>query len=400
MTSQNGTRSETAAGRRGTTGEPPSSSGPDRSTVAAAACAPRRFASAEEAARDVANILRRGPLLTRAYAGGLESQLRERVMVAVSQVNACGGCTRVHRRWALRAGVSSTELEALHAGDLEDLDPRSRAAVSYAVERAEHRFARSASTVIEKSAREHLSVRELDEVDAVARVMALANLSLNTLAARRLPAGTGSGQHPVFARVWSHISGKVGSDRHRSELLTGLRGRVLEVGAGDGRNFAHYPPEVSEVLAVELEPYLRRLASDAARAAPVQVTVVDGTAELLPHDDSVFDSVVSSLVLCSVVNQEIALAELHRVLMPGGELRFYEHVIAERSFGQAVQARLDGSGIWPHLGAGCHLARDTVGAIGAAGFTLEQVRRFTSGPGPLGLPFVLGTARRKSAHPY
>jgi AhpD family alkylhydroperoxidase len=398
VTSRNGSRSETAAGPRGTTSELPTTPEPDGSRIAARACVPRTFASAEEAARDLANVVLRGPLLAHAYAGGLDSELRERVMVAVSHVNACGGCTRVHQRWALRAGVSSTELEALRTGDLEHLDTRSRAAVYYAVERAEHRFAGAASTGIEESAREYLSVRELEEIDAIARAMALANLSLNTLAARTRSSGTGAAQHPVFARVWSHISGKVGSDKQRSELLAGLRGRVLEVGAGDGRNFAHYPPEVSEVLAVEPEPYLRRLASGAARAAPVPVTVVDGTAELLPHEDGVFDSVVSSLVLCSVVDQEIALAELHRVLMPGGELRFYEHVIAERTLGKAIQASLDGSGIWPHLGAGCHLARDTVGTIAAAGFTVEQVRRFTSGPGPLGLPFVLGTARRKSAH--
>ncbi len=398
MTSSNGIHSETDAGRRGTTGDVASASEPDRSTVAVGACVARRFASAEEAARDAANVLLRGPLVAHAYAGGLDSQLRERIMVAVSQVNACGGCTRVHRRWALRAGVSSAELEALRTGDLEHLDPRSRAAVSYAVARAERRFEGPASPGTEKSASKHLSVRELKEVDAIARAMALANLSLNTLAARRPPSRTGAAQHPVFARVWSHISGKVGSDKQRSELLAGLRGRVLEVGAGDGRNFAHYPPEVSEVLAVEPEPYLRCLASGAARAAPVPVTVVDGTAELLPREDGVFDSVVSSLVLCSVVDQQIALAELHRVLMPGGELRFYEHVIAERTLGKAVQAGLDGSGIWPHLGAGCHLARDTLGTIAAAGFTVERVRRFTSGPGPLGLPFVLGTARRKSAH--
>ena len=398
MTGPNGARPQTAD-ECDTRSDVVISAEAGRSGPAVRRCVPRRFFSAEEAARDFASVLLRGPLLARAYTGGLDSQLRERVMVAVSQVNACGGCTTVHRSWALRSGVSSTELEALRAGELDHLDPRSRAAVSYAVERAERRFAGAASPEIEKSAREHLSVRELNEVDAIARAMALANLSLNTLSASKLPSGTGAGQHPVFARVWSHMSGRVGSDRQRSELLAGLRGRVLEVGAGDGRNFAHYPSEVSEVLAVEPEPYLRRLASHAARAAHVEVTVIDGTAELLPHEDGVFDSVVSSLVLCSVIDQEIALAELHRVLMPGGELRFFEHVVAERSLGQAVQASLDGTGIWPQLGAGCHLARDTVGAIAAAGFTVEQVRRFTSGPGPLGIPFVLGTARRRSAHP-
>lgn len=211
---------------------------------------------------------------------------------------------------------------------------------------------------------------------------------------RARPAETGAAQHPVFARVWSRISGSVGSDGQRSELLAGLRGRVLEVGAGDGRNFAHYPPEVSEVLAIEPEPYLRGLASAAARTTQVSIEVLDGTAERLPVEDAAFDSAVSSLVLCSVSEQQVALAELHRVLAPGGELRFFEHVVAQRSLGKAVQAGLDGSGVWPCLGAGCHLSRDTVAAIVAAGFTIERIRRFTSGPGRLGVPFVLGVARR------
>ena len=124
--------------------------------------------------------------------------------------------------------------------------------------------------------------------------------------------------------------------------------------------------------------------------------MVDGVAELLPVEDGTCDSAISSLVLCSVSDQQTVLAELHRVLAPDGELRFFEHVVAERSVGQAVQRSLDRTGIWPQLGAGCHLARDTVGAISAAGFVVERVKRFSSGPGSLGIPFVLGSARRGS----
>jgi len=212
---------------------------------------------------------------------------------------------------------------------------------------------------------------------------------------RRPPlGGSPSRQHPVFARVWARISSRVGSERQRTEMLAGLRGRVLEVGAGDGRNFALYPPEVSEVLAVEPEPYLRKLAGEAAREAPVAVSVVGGTAESLALEEGAFDAAVTSLVLCSVGDQSTALAELGRVLTPGGELRFFEHVAARHPVGLAVQTRLDDWGIWPHIGAGCHLSRDTVQAISSAGFAVERIRRFSSGPGGLGIPFVLGSARR------
>ncbi len=204
----------------------------------------------------------------------------------------------------------------------------------------------------------------------------------------------GPASHRVFARFWARLSGTVGSDRQRSELLSGLAGRVLEVGAGDGRNFRHYPEGVERVVAIEPEPYLRRLAVRAAAASRAPIEVRDGAAELLPGVEGSYDAVVSSLVLCSVTDQERALGEIARVLRDGGELRFFEHVRADGVLGRTLQHGLDESGIWPCLGGGCHLTRETLAAIEGAGFTVERVRRFSSGPGSLGVPFVLGAARR------
>ena len=162
------------------------------------------------------------------------------------------------------------------------------------------------------------------------------------------------------------------------------------MGAGDGLNFAHYPATVTALTAVEPEPHLRAGAQRRARDAPVTVTVIDGTAEDLPVPSAAFDAVVACLVLCSVTDQAQALAELVRVLRPGGELRFYEHVVARGGAGAALQRGLDRSGLWPRLGAGCHLARDTGAAMTAAGLTIEACRRFSSG----GLPHIAGVARR------
>jgi len=199
-------------------------------------------------------------------------------------------------------------------------------------------------------------------------------------------------QHPLFARFWSRVSGRVGSERQRTQLLAGLRGRVVEVGAGAGRNFALYPPGVSEVLAIEPEPYLRGLAERAAASAPVPVRVLDGLAESLPVEDAACDAAVTSLVLCSVADQAVALAEVRRVLTAAGELRFFEHVRAHHPIGVHLQSRLDSSGVWPRLGAGCHLSRDTVKSIALAGFSVSELRRIPGGPGGLGIPFVLGAA--------
>jgi ubiquinone/menaquinone biosynthesis C-methylase UbiE len=192
----------------------------------------------------------------------------------------------------------------------------------------------------------------------------------------------------LFARAWPRVAtscDRRGADRHRTRLLAGMSGRVVEVGAGDGRNFARYPAAVSEIVAVEPEPRLRALAE---QAADNRARVLDGTAEGLPLDDGEADAVVMSLVLCTVPDQAKALAEARRVLRPGGELRFYEHVVG-RGARRAVQRALDAT-VYPPLAGGCHLSRDTVAAIGAAGFTVGAVDRFSFN----GLPHVLGTATR------
>ena len=150
-------------------------------TAAPSIRSPRTFASAAEWARDVVGLAQRSAPLAAVYLRGrLDATLRERVMVAVSRVNACGGCTFVHQRWALRAGVSSEELEAIGLGDLAVLDERSRAAVVYASALAEGRFRRRIAPEITAAAAEHLSVDEMSAIEAVARLMALANLSVST----------------------------------------------------------------------------------------------------------------------------------------------------------------------------------------------------------------------------
>jgi ubiquinone/menaquinone biosynthesis C-methylase UbiE len=204
-------------------------------------------------------------------------------------------------------------------------------------------------------------------------------------------------RHPVFARLFHRaaplMEKEVGA--HREELLAGLAGRVVEIGAGDGANFQHYPATVGEVVALEPEAYLRDKATQAASDAPVRVTVRDGVADQLPLRDAEFDAAVASLVLCSVPDQARALAELRRVLVAGGELRFFEHVRAERPRKATLQARLDRTGIWPRLGGGCHCSRDTVDAIAAAGFRIERVRHLNVGPAWTHTnPHVLGIARR------
>jgi ubiquinone/menaquinone biosynthesis C-methylase UbiE len=198
-------------------------------------------------------------------------------------------------------------------------------------------------------------------------------------------------QHPIFARFYERFSKgaeKRGQADHRRRMLAGLTGRVVEVGAGNGLNFEHYPDGVSEVVAVEPESYLRERASERAAGAPVPISVVDGDADHLPLEDASADAVVTSLVLCSVPSQASALAEACRVLKPGGELRFYEHVVSHKP-GKAAFQRAFTHTLYKRMAGGCELDRDTGRAIAQAGFEVEEVDRISF----QGLAHLLGVAR-------
>lgn len=197
-------------------------------------------------------------------------------------------------------------------------------------------------------------------------------------------------QHPLFARLYLRLSRaaeNAGAAAHRSRLLAGLSGRVIELGAGNGLNFKHYPDTVAEVLAVEPDDVLRAHAETAARTAMIPIRVVAGHADALPAADCSFDAAVVSLVLCSVPDPAGALAALRRALRPGGELRFYEHVRSGTRAVGRTQDLIDP--LWTRVAGGCHLNRDTLAAIRACDFEICSVEKVT-----FGLPHILGRASR------
>ena len=166
----------------------------------------------------------------------------------------------------------------------------------------------------------------------------------------------------------------------RHELLAPLRGRVLEIGAGTGINFAYYSPHV-QVLAVEPNYWMRIQAHRRVARSPARIVLTDGHAERLPAPPGAFDAAVSTLVLCSVADLEHSIAELRRVLRPGGSALLIEHVRAEHPVWRALQHAWNPCQY--RLGDGCRLTRDTVGALEAAGFMLQQVQALGGGILPL-----------------
>lgn len=204
-------------------------------------------------------------------------------------------------------------------------------------------------------------------------------------------------QRPRFARMYLGIAkraDKLGGTEHRRRTLAGLAGKVVEVGAGHGLNFRHYPDTVTEVVAVEPDRTLRNLAEHAATQTPLPITVVQGHADALPAVNEEFDVAVASLVLCTLPDPGYALAEIRRVLRPGGTLRFYEHVRSPKAFYGQIEDLV--TPLWSAVGGGCHPNRDTVTEIESAGFHIEKLDSFPFKPMALVPPFthVIGHARK------
>jgi SAM-dependent methyltransferase len=204
--------------------------------------------------------------------------------------------------------------------------------------------------------------------------------------------------HPFFSRLWTVMSAhETGAlIRLRRENLAGLSGRVLEVGAGTGTNFAYYPDTVDQVVAVEPETHLFAHARQAAAEAPVPVTVTAQTAQDVADFESIsqpFDAVVCSLVLCSIDDPDSVVRQLFSRVKPGGELRYMEHV-ASRGWRGGMQRVADAT-LWPRLFGNCHTHRDTEQTIEAAGFIVKTARRTWTLPRWVPLPvaeFALGRA--------
>jgi ubiquinone/menaquinone biosynthesis C-methylase UbiE len=199
----------------------------------------------------------------------------------------------------------------------------------------------------------------------------------------------------AFAAIYDRglqATEEAGLRQMRRELLAGAGGRVLEIGAGTGANLDLYPDGVEELVLLEPDPHMvKRLRAKLAETRQATATVVESPAERVPYEDDSFDTAVATLVLCTIPDPAAALAEVSRVLKPGGRLLFVEHVRSENPGLAHWQDRLEKP--WRFLGGGCHCNRDTVATIAASQFELEEIQRgrMPKAP-PIVRPLACGSA--------
>jgi len=205
-------------------------------------------------------------------------------------------------------------------------------------------------------------------------------------------------RHPFVAAIYDRCL--AGEERAylaalREELLSGARGVVVEVGAGTGLNFPHYRAgQVHTVEAVEPDPHMRRRSEWRARQAAVPVQLHDGTAENLPFAAGHADTVVATLVVCSVDDPQRAIRELRRVLKPDGVLLFIEHVHSEQGLRAHIQNWV--TPVWRRIAANCHVNRASVQLLQQAGFDVQETCPVV-GRGPWGNRIVAGSAHVATA---
>lgn len=191
----------------------------------------------------------------------------------------------------------------------------------------------------------------------------------------------------VYDGVLRRFERRHGATLRRAHLAAAT-GRVIEVGAGTGANLPWYPTGVAEVVAAEPDGSMRARLRRRSRAAAA-VSVVSAAADALPFPDDSFDTAVATLTLCTVPSQADALRELRRVLRPGGQLLFMEHVRSRDPGLARRQDRLERA--WGLVAGGCHPNRDTLAAIEDAGFEVVQVDRGLLPAGPrIVRPYVTG----------
>ncbi len=200
--------------------------------------------------------------------------------------------------------------------------------------------------------------------------------------------------YPLFARVYDPVMAlpeRLLLADHRAQLAEGLSGTVLDLGSGTGAMFPHFPADLT-VHAVEPDPHMRQRAADRAAGFEADIELVDAGGEQLPYPDDSFDTAVAVFVLCTVQDLSASLDELARVVRPGGELRFLEHVRARGVAGRLHDALAPG---WFHVAGGCTLNRRTGEVLTRdERFELLEFERFESGLSRL-LPLVRGRLERR-----
>ena len=197
-----------------------------------------------------------------------------------------------------------------------------------------------------------------------------------------------------FASTYDRMSRKTeeaGLREMRHGLLAEADGSVLEIGGGTGANLSHYGDKVSSLVVTEPEPAMLRRLQRKARAEAPLAKVLRAPAEDLPFEDASFDTVVSTLVLCGVDDQERSLREIRRVLRPGGQLLFLEHVRSDDPSFSRFQDRMN----WLNrLVVSCDCNRPTLTSIEAAGFAVSRLEHSTLPKAPKFVrPLIVGSAQ-------